>query len=109
MDDASPTGVAMEGAAHHVAAMANMPSMQGINPMKDSKLLLGLFFTFAFVVCVAGPTLADGTPNGSSALSTRNATPLTRIAACLPLGSSCDKGSDCCSANCAPQHHKCAR
>jgi hypothetical protein len=98
----------MEGAAHRVAAKANMPSMQGIRAMKDSKLL-GLFFTIAFAVCVAGPAFADGTPNESSARSTRNATPLTRVAACLPLGASCDKGSDCCSANCAPQHHKCAR
>jgi hypothetical protein len=77
--------------------------------MRNLKLLLRLFFAVAFVLCVTGPLLADNTLNQPSALSTRNATPLTRIAACLPLGASCDKGSDCCSANCAPQHHKCAR
>src|SRR5580704_15171527 len=99
----------MGSATHRVTAKTDIPSVPGRHLMRNLKLLLGLFFAIAFVSCVAGPLLADSTPNQSSALSTRNATPLTRIAACLPLGSSCDKGSDCCSANCAPQHHKCAR
>jgi hypothetical protein len=35
--------------------------------------------------------------------------PLTQLAACLPQGSSCSKGGDCCSGNCDPKHNKCAR
>jgi hypothetical protein len=77
--------------------------------MKNLKFLLGLFFAIAFVVYIAEPLLADSAPNQSSAQSTRNATPLTRIAACMPDGASCDKSGDCCSGNCAPQHHKCGR
>jgi len=38
----------------------------------------------------------------------RNA-PLTQVAACLPQGSSCSKGGDCCSGNCNPGHNKCGR
>jgi hypothetical protein len=30
-------------------------------------------------------------------------------AACLPDGASCDKGADCCTNSCNPQHHKCGR
>jgi hypothetical protein len=108
---ANATGVAMEGAALRVGSKANIPSVPGRHLMKNLKLPLGFFFAVGFVLCAAGPVLADSTAasNQPSAPSARNATPLTRIAACLPLGSSCDKGSDCCSANCAPQHHKCAR
>jgi len=77
--------------------------------MRNLKLPLGLFVAIAFVLCVAGPLLADSTPNPSSALSTRNASPVTRVAACLPDGAACDKGGDCCSGSCTPQHHKCGR
>jgi hypothetical protein len=100
----------MEGAANRVTAKANIPSVPDRERRyMNLKFLLGLFFAIAFVVYVAGPLLADSTPNQSSTQSTRNATPLTRIAACLPAGATCDKGSDCCTGNCTPQHHVCGR
>jgi len=77
--------------------------------MRNLKFLLGLCFAIAVVVCATGPLSADGTPNPTAAQSMRNASPVTRVAACLPGGAACNSGGECCSGNCTPQHHKCGR
>ena len=96
--------------------------------MKASKLLLGFFLTLTFCVLAllaqsTRPLLADGTVAPSSiqmnvvtplAKDAQSApkdrsTPLMKVAACLPMGSSCSKNSDCCEQNCNPAHGKCGR
>jgi hypothetical protein len=90
--------------------------------MKKSRLVLGFSLAIAFGLCAVaflgqstGPLLADGAvapqsfQGGNVTIAAKNATPLTRVAACLPEGSSCSKGSDCCSGSCLPQHSKCGR
>ncbi len=86
--------------------------------MQESKIQLRFFLTTVFVFCVfafsgqsMGPLLADGTVTAQSfqdKLPKVRATPLTRVAACLPAGASCSNDSDCCIPRCTPVHHKCA-
>jgi hypothetical protein len=73
-----------------------------------------LWLTTALALCVfafqsAGPVMADGSVPPRPVASTTKHTPLTRIAGCLENGSSCSKGSDCCSGTCNPMHSKCGR
>jgi hypothetical protein len=92
--------------------------------MKVTKLLprLSLSITFALSVFAflsqsTGSLLADGAVapqslrTGSVSATSPKITiaPLTKVAACLPQGSSCAKAGDCCSGNCDPQHGKCQR
>jgi hypothetical protein len=95
--------------------------------MKASKLLLGFSLTLtlcaiAFLSQSTGPLLANGTaapssfqtnvisPSAKDAQSApkNRSTPLTKIAACLPGGASCNSNADCCSQSCLPMHHSCA-
>lgn len=65
-----------------------------------------------FCICIVVTATAATSVN---AKSVANYTALpeksgrTLVAACLPDGASCDKGADCCTNNCNPQHHKCGR
>jgi hypothetical protein len=105
---ANPIGGA-RGAPRIVSPQKPTSPMSGRHLMRNLKVPIGFFVAIAFVLCASGPLLADGTPNQSSAQSMRNATPVTRVAACLPDGAACNSGGDCCTGNCAPQHHKCGR
>ena len=57
---------------------------------------------------LAEDTVAPPSPAIGSKLYSAK-TPTIQVAACLPQGSSCSKGGDCCSGNCDPKHNKCGR
>jgi hypothetical protein len=58
------------------------------------------------------PLLAEGTSvqqTFKSSTAWVKTIPLTKVAACLPDGSSCSKGGDCCDGICDSKHNKCGR
>jgi hypothetical protein len=73
--------------------------------------LLAMLSASAFAGDAVAPQsqTTSASKNYLTTTSRMRAAPLMQLAACLPQGSSCSKGGDCCSGNCDPKHNKCAR